>query len=79
MGRDRCKLKENKESKPNQVSGSDSGGNNDDDTFIDNSVSLSTDEISEDSENIRVNHNEDTGKCSENINNEVMNLSLIHI
>ena len=64
------KLKEND---LNQVSSSDSG-DNDDDTFTDNSVSLSTDEIiddeiNNDSVNIWVNRNEDTGKCSENINN----------
>ena len=89
-GVDSCQLKENTKIESKQVSGNnvvnngkgiinnvsscDSGDNNDDDTFTDNSVSLSTDEIiydevSENSENIWVNHNEDTGKCSENINN----------
>ena len=69
-----CKLLKNKERHLSQVSSLDNRGNNDDDTCTDNSVSLRTDEIiddkvSEDSENIWVNHNKDTGKCSENINN----------
>ena len=38
------KLKENKESEPNQASGSDSGGNNDD-TFTNKDVNLSAVEI----------------------------------
>ena len=59
------------------MSSFDSGGKNDDNTFTDNRVSSGTDQItddkvSEDSENIRVNHNEDTCKYSENINKEVM-------
>ena len=41
-------LKENKESDLNQVSGFDSGGNNDDDTFTKNSVSLISVEIKND-------------------------------
>ena len=46
--RNRCKLKENKESGLNQVSSFDSGGNNDDDAFTDDSVILSTNEIIDD-------------------------------
>ena len=42
--KDRCKLKENKESKPNQVSSSDSVGGNDE-TVTNNNASSSVVEI----------------------------------
>ena len=56
--RDRCKLKENKESDLNQVSSSDSGGNNNDDTFTNNCVNLSVVEIKNEVSEVNTNNNQ---------------------
>ena len=63
-----CKLLKNKESDLNQVSSSDSRGNNDD-TFTNNSVNLSAVEIK--NEVCEVNTNDNPNGVSLNINKEV--------